>query len=99
MLDYVYPQYIWRDIESFYPGYWGKLNNLYRYNDSLIDSMNKNEAMVYFTNLILGFDTGYYFERFGLAMSDNPFNISGVSNKYILFLIIDLSYCCHLIEN
>ena len=81
--DYVYPQYVWWDIESFYPGYWGKLNNLYRYNDSLIDGMTSNEAMIFLTNLILGFDTGYYFERFGLAMSySNPFTISGASDRY-----------------
>ena len=80
--DYVYPQYIWWDIESFYPGYWGKLNNLYRYNESLIYGMTNNEAMVFLTNLIVGFDTGYYFERFGLAMSNNPFTISGASNRY-----------------
>ena len=80
--DYIYPQYVWWDIESFYPGYWGKLNNLYRYNYSLIGGMTSNEAMIFLTNLILGFDTGYYFERFGLAMSYNPFTISGASSRY-----------------
>ena len=53
-----------------------------RYNDSLIGGMTYNERMVFLTNLILGFDTGYYFERFGLAMSYIPFNISGASNRY-----------------
>ena len=81
---YDYNHYIWWNIESFYPGYWRKLNNLYRFNSSLIDKMSKNEAMVFFTNLILGFDTGYYFERFGLAMSkyEMPFNISSTSLIY-----------------
>ena len=80
---YVYPHYTWYDIESFYPGYWGKLDNLYRYNKSLTDGMTKNEAMIFFTNLIVGFDTGYHFERFGLAMDNkNPFNNSETSNKY-----------------
>ena len=50
---YVYPHYIWWDIESFYPGYWGKLDNLYRYNTSLTSGLDKNEAMVFLTNLIL----------------------------------------------
>ena len=73
---YVYNQYIWWNIESFYPGYWRQLNNLYRYNISLTQRMNKNEAMVYYTSLILGYDTGYYFERFGLAMiKERPFKI------------------------
>ena len=80
---YVYNQYIWWNIESFYPGYWRQLNNLYRYNISLTQRMNKNEAMVYYTSLILGYDTGYYFERFGLAMiKERPFKISSTSSNY-----------------
>jgi hypothetical protein len=80
---YVYPHYTWWDIESFYPGYWGKLDNFYRYNRSLTFGMNKNEAMIFYTNLILGFDTGYYFERFGLAMeNEKPFNNSETSIQY-----------------
>ena len=54
----------------------GKLNNLYRYNISLIKNLNKNEAIVFLTNLILGFDSAYYFERYGLAMTNTPFNNS-----------------------
>ena len=80
---YVYTHYTWWAIESFNPGYWGKLDNLYRYNSSLISLMNKNEAMVFLTSLIVGFDMGYYFERFGLAMDNKKiFNNSEVSQKY-----------------
>ena len=80
---YVYTHYTWWAIESFNPGYWGKLDNLYRYNSSLISLMNKNEAMVFLTSLIVGFDMGYYFERFGLAMDNiKIFNNSEVSQKY-----------------
>ena len=80
---YVYTHYTWWAIESFNPGYWGKLDNLYRYNSSLISRMNKNEAMVFLTSLIVGFDMGYYFERFGLAMDNKKiFNNSEVSQKY-----------------
>ena len=80
---YTYAHFVWWDIENFNPGYWGKLNNLYRYNISLVNGMNKNEIMVYFSSLILGFDIGYYFERFGLALSnDIPFNNSETSKKY-----------------
>ena len=38
--------------------------------------------MILLTNLILGFDTGYYFERFGLAMNNEPFNNSKTSIYY-----------------
>lgn len=45
--------------------------------------MSKNEIMVYFSSLILGFDAGYYFERYGLAISnDIPYNNSETSIKY-----------------
>ena len=80
---YTYIQYTWWDIESFYPGYWGKLNNLYRYNITLIKGMSKTEGMVFLSNLIIGIDLGYYFERFGLAYQDNvPFNNSLTSTYY-----------------
>ena len=80
---YTYAHYIWWDTESFNPGYWGKLNNLYRYNMSLTSGMKKNEIMVYFSSLILGFDISYYFERFGLAMqNDIPFNNSETSKNF-----------------
>ncbi|MBR3067330.1 MAG: hypothetical protein IKG77_06260, partial [Prevotella sp.] len=74
---------IWWSIESFHPGYWGQLDNLYRYNSSLNNGMSKNEVMVFYTSLILGFDTGYHFERFGLALANKVlFNNSGASQKY-----------------
>ena len=79
---YAWAHYVWWDLECFNHGYWGKLNNLYRYNLSLAEGMNKNEIMVYFSSLILGFDTGYYFERFGLGMENTPFNNSQTSEFY-----------------
>ena len=80
---YTYAQYTWWDIESFYPGYWGKLNNLYRYNITLISEMSKTEGMVFLSSLIIGIDLGYYFERFGLAFRENiPFNNSLTSTYY-----------------
>ena len=80
--DYVFPQYVWWNIESFYPGYWAKLNNLYRFNYSLVDGLDKNEAMIFFTSLIVGFDTAYYFERMGLAMNRKVFNNSETSFSF-----------------
>ena len=80
---YTFAHYVWWDIENFNPGYWGKLNNLFRYNISLTIRMNKNERIIYFSSLILGFDTGYYFERYGLAMENEiPFNNSETSKYY-----------------
>ena len=81
--DNKYSHYIWWAIESFYPGYWGKLDNLYRYNASLIFGMKMNEAMIFLTSLILGFNIEYYFERFGLAMSNETiFNKSETTDMY-----------------
>ena len=80
---YTYIQYTWWNIESFYPGYWGKLNNLYRYNITLIKGMSKTEGMVFLSSLIIGIDLGYYFERFGLAFDEStPFNNSLTSTYY-----------------
>ena len=81
--QYKYAHYIWWAIESFYPGYWGQLNNLYRFNISLHSGMNKNEAMVFLSSLVLGFDMGYYFERFGLSLDNiTIFNKSETSEIY-----------------
>ena len=81
--DYAYSHFVWWDIESFYPGFFGKLDNFYRYNNSLGFRMTKNEEMVFYSNLILGFDAGYYFERFGLAIDKiTPFNNSDTSYFY-----------------
>ena len=45
--------------------------------------MNINEQMVFLTSLIIGFDMGYYFERFGLAMDNATiFNNSETSDYY-----------------
>ena len=52
---------MWWAIETSYPGYWGKLDNLYRYNKELYTGMNINEAMVFLTSLVLGFNMDYYY--------------------------------------
>ena len=76
---------IWWDLESFFHGYWGKLDNMYRYNSSLANGLTKPEKLVFFTNLILGMDLGYYFSRWGLYLNNNYrqiFNESSLSSKY-----------------
>ena len=80
--DYKQSYMLWWNIECLYHGYWGKLNNLYRYNESLINGMTRTESLVFLTNLILGVDTGYYFERFGFTLSKDLFNNTATSNKY-----------------
>ena len=80
---YYHAHYMWWDIEAFNPGYWGKLYNMYRYNYTLIEKMNKNEGMVYFSSLIVGIDLGYYFERFGLSMDEvTVFNNTKFTDYY-----------------
>ena len=74
---------IWWEIECLYHGYWGKLDNLYRYNYSLVSSMSKTEGMVYLSSYITGLDLGYYFERYSfLYEKEKPFNNSDTSKIY-----------------
>ena len=74
---------LWWEIESLYNGYWGKLDNLYRYNYSLVSSMSKTEGMVYLSSYITGLDLGYYFERYAFFyQNEKPFNNSDTSEKY-----------------
>ena len=75
---------IWWEIESYYPGYWGKLNNLYRYNYSVVSKMDKSEQLLYFSSYITGLDLGYFFERIGFLFDNEkkPFNTSDTSLIY-----------------
>ena len=76
---------LWWDIECYNNGYWGKLNNLYRYNNSLVPSnLSGEEKMVYFSSLIIGRDMGYYFTRVGLTLNSGAtvFNEKTVSTTY-----------------
>ena len=55
---------IWWDLESIFHGYWGKLDNMYRYNSSSsLRGMTREEKLVYFSSLIFKTDLGYYFTR------------------------------------
>ena len=75
---------IWWDIESVNKGYWGALDNMYRYNNTLPSGISKEEKMVYFSSLILKLDLGYYFSRWGLTLSNgqNIFDEKNVSSTY-----------------
>ena len=61
---------LWWEIESLYHGYWGKLDNLYRYNYSIINKMKRTEGLVFLSSYIVGIDLGYYFERFGFVLGN-----------------------------
>ena len=76
---------LWWDLECYRNGYWGELNNLYRYNNSLApSSLSKEEKMVYFSSLVIGMDLGYYFTRVGLTLNSGRivFNENNVSTTY-----------------
>ena len=72
------------DIESLYHGYWGKIDNMYRYNNTISTKLSKEEKFVYFSNIILGMDLGYYFTRWGLSFSNgnNIFDETKTSSEY-----------------
>ena len=72
------------DLESMYHGYWGKVDNMYRYNNTLSSKLTKEEKFVYFSNIVLGLDLGYYFTRWGLSFSDGDsiFNELKTSSEY-----------------
>ena len=70
-------------LESFYPGYWGKLDNMYRYNYTLSSGMSRTERFIVFSNLISGIDLGYYFHRWGFFLNNEGiFNPNGASLIY-----------------
>ena len=61
---------IFWNLESIYHGYWGKVDNLYRYNyTSEIDKLTQEERFVYFSSVALRIDLGYYFSRWGLTFN------------------------------
>ena len=76
--------FIWWDLESINHGYWSKLENLYRYNDSLPSGLSKEEKMVYFSSIIFKLDLGYYFTRWGLSLggSINIFDESNTTSTF-----------------
>ena len=72
----------WWQIETLFPGYWGKLNNMYRYNN--INDIAKTEKQVYFSSIITGVNMSYYYERYGFYLKDTESNFvySKTSQKF-----------------
>lgn len=71
---------IWWNIESIFPGYWGKLENMYR--NATANGMNKVEKQVYFSSIVTGIDLSYYFERYGYALGGTMFVESTASDAF-----------------
>ncbi len=73
----------WWLLESYYPGFWARLDNLYRYTDvyknfteeekKQLGVMNATEKQVYLSSLVLKEDLSYYFERWGYNLSTNDY--------------------------
>ncbi len=73
----------WWLIESYYPGFWARLDNLYRYTDIYKDfseaekkelgAMNATEKQVCLSSLAVKEDLSYYFERWGYNLSTNDY--------------------------
>jgi hypothetical protein len=54
---------IWWDLESVHHGYWGELDNKYRFNNTFPSGITKEEKIIYFSSIIFGVELGYYFTR------------------------------------
>lgn len=77
--NYDHNYLIWWDLESVFPGYYGRLNNYYRYTASPLTGA---EQMVYFSSLATGVDLSEYFERWGYypgSSSADKFKINNTS--------------------
>lgn len=71
-------------LESYKPGWWGEMNNLYRYGTVDCEGLNGTEKHVFLSSLAMGIDLGYYFERWGYNLSDSDpvFSRAGASEAY-----------------
>lgn len=76
----------WWNIESVFPGYWGRYNNLFRYGVPQgypsADGMSAVEKQVYYSSIATGIDTGYYFDRYGYRFNGNEFAAESASQAY-----------------
>ena len=77
-----YNYLVFWDLESINHGYWGKIDNMYRYDKTVTTGLSKEEKFVYFSSIIFKMDLGYYFSRWGLSFSSTTFNENKVSSKY-----------------
>ncbi|MDE6667991.1 MAG: M60 family metallopeptidase [Clostridia bacterium] len=85
---------IWWNIETYFPGYWGRLDNNYRYYNETAartaagvtsedGNLTSDERMAYFSSLATGVDLGYYFERCSFSFSSSgAFRLNATTNAY-----------------
>lgn len=93
----VYNYQIWWNLEACHHGFWGNLDNTYRYYDEATaradagvtsedGNLTATERMVYYSSLVVGEDLGYYYERFGFSFSTGenyaPFKIETATSAY-----------------
>lgn len=62
--NYDHNYMMWWYLECLFPGYWARLNNYYRY-DNTANYMSYDEKMVYYSSLATQVDLSDYFERWG----------------------------------
>lgn len=89
-----YNYQIWWNLEAVHHGFWGNLDNMYRYYNEIEartnagvtaedGNLSTTERMVYFSSLVVGENLGYYYERFGFSFnSDDSFKVETASNAY-----------------
>ena len=89
-----YNYQIWWNLEACHHGFWGELDNTYRYFDETAarnaagvtaadGQLTSDERIVYYSSLVMGEDLGYYYERFGFSFSsDSSFKVENASAAY-----------------
>ncbi|MCI6666602.1 MAG: discoidin domain-containing protein, partial [Romboutsia timonensis] len=72
-------------LEMIYPGYWAKLNSLYRENDVTLERENeyndKLDKLAYYSSIALELDLTEHFERHGFYVSDETKEFTKRYNK------------------
>ncbi len=82
--DYDHNYMVWWFLESVFPGYWGRLNSIYRYANEA-SYLSNLEKMVYYSSLVTKTDLRDYFERWGLYMDKSQktkFTRAGATSRF-----------------
>ena len=69
-------------LEMVYPGYWAKLNKIYRENDIKVSDQNdKLDKLAYYSSMAVEADLTEYFERHGFPITDTTKEFASNYNK------------------
>lgn len=85
---------VWWYIETYHKGYWGEVENCYRgINSTLkkylaldrslqqkINSLSRTERQIFYTNLVVGIDLSYYFDRWGYSLTGEEEDVFKIEN-------------------